>query len=407
MAPLSVVPFVLILLGIAVLPLARADAWSKNGNKALFVGAVTLPAAIYLAITDASLLGHAAVEYVSFIILLGSLFVVAGGIVLEGDLRSTPLANTALLTGGAILASLIGTTGASMLLIRPFLRANAARDDTRHLPVFFIFIVSNAGGLLTPLGDPPLFLGFLRGVPFTWTLQLYPEWLFVNAALLAIFAFVDWRLSITGGTEPERPRAALKISGLHNLAFLAMVVASAALAPAVWREALMLAAAALSMGTTKKELRAANGFTFHPIEEVAILFAGIFVTMQPALAILRERGPELGVETARQFFFVSGALSSVLDNAPTYLTFFTVAQSLARDGMALVGDTGVPEHLLVAISLGSVLMGANTYIGNGPNFMVKSIADEAGFRTPSFFGYVGWSAIFLFPLWVLVSFLFL
>lgn len=400
---LGIVPFALLLLGIAVLPLAIPHAWEKNRNKAIFCAILAIPTAAYILANDPHLLQHAALEYFSFIVLLASLFISAGGVVLEGDLPKSTWANAALLAFGSVLASVIGTTGASMLLLRPMLRANRGRTFVTHVPIFFIFMVSNAGGLLTPLGDPPLFLGFLRGVPFTWTFKLFPEWLFVNLALAAIFVAVD--LAKNRAPSEKTARAPLKLRGLHNLALLTGIVLAAAFLPFGAREAAMIAIAAASYFLTKKELHASNGFTFGPINEVAILFAGIFVTMAPALAFLQSKGPELGVQTAREFFFVSGALSSVLDNAPTYLTFFTIAQTMAVAGQTLVA--GVPEHLLIAISLGSVFMGANTYIGNGPNFMVKAIAEENGYKMPSFFGYIAWSASILFPLWIVVAFLFI
>lgn len=400
---LAVAPFVILLLGIAILPLIRGHWWEKNRNKALFTALVAVPAAVWILFLRAPLLAHAAEEYVAFIILLGSLYVTAGGLVVRGEIRASPFANAGILAGGAILASLIGTTGASMLLIRPFLRANRVRDGVRHLPVFFIFIVSNAGGLLTPLGDPPLFLGFLRGVPFTWTLRLFPEWMFAVGVLITVFFAIDWWTFRQGGGSAELDRKPVSVAGLHNLIFLAMIVGSAAFLPAIAREGTMLAAAAGSLYTTRRELREENGFTYNPIAEVAILFLGIFITMQPALELLRALGPKLGVDTPGDFYWASGLLSSFLDNAPTYLTFFTIAQSVPLEGATLIA--GVPEPFLIAISLGAVLMGANTYIGNGPNFMVKAIADEAGFKTPSFFGYMLWSIAILGPIWLLIDLL--
>ncbi|MCB9650198.1 MAG: sodium:proton antiporter [Deltaproteobacteria bacterium] len=401
----AVAPFVVILLGIAILPLVAGHWWEKNRNRLIFTAIVTVPTGAYLVTLNWHMLLHAAEEYFSFIFLLGSLFIISGGIVLRGELKQSPWVNAGLLATGAVLASVIGTTGASMLLIRPYLRANRVRDYSRHLPIFFIFVVSNAGGLLTPLGDPPLFLGFLRGVPFTWTFHLVPEWAFVNGILILIFLVVELRLAAASGAPADYQRTPPSLAGAHNFIFLGMVVASAALLPLGWRELGMGVATVLSMVTTKKTLREENGFTFHPIEEVAILFAGIFVTMQPALGLLQAHGPEMGLNSPHSFFWVTGALSSFLDNAPTYVTFFTVAQSLG--GENLVAQTGVPEAMLVAISLGAVFMGANTYIGNGPNFMVKSICDEAGFTTPSFFGYMLWSVGILVPLLFLVSVLFI
>lgn len=401
----AVAPFVLILLGIAVLPLVAPHWWESNKNRLIFVAVITIPTAAYLYTLDYHMLFHAGEEYFSFIALLGSLYIISGGIVLRGDLKTSPFVNVGILAVGGFLASWIGTTGASMLLIRPYLRANRVRDYTRHLPIFFIFVVSNAGGLLTPLGDPPLFLGFLRGVPFTWTLQLWPQWLLVNGLIIALFFAIDYRMFAAAGQTFDFDRKPVSLAGAHNFFFLAMVIGSAAVLPLGWRELGMAIATVLSLATTPKPLREENGFTYHPIEEVAILFAGIFITMQPALALLQVHGPNMGLTNPNQFYWITGVLSSFLDNAPTYVTFFTVAQSVG--GENLVAATGVPAALLVAISLGAVFMGANTYIGNGPNFMVKSICDEAGFKTPSFFGYMIWSIGILGPIWFLVSLIFL
>lgn len=400
-------PFVVILLGIALVPLFFHHWWESNRNKGIFAAVVAIPTAIYLSTLDVHMLFHAAEEYISFIALLGSLFIISGGIVLRGDLKSSPSANAALLGVGSVLASIIGTTGASMLLIRPFLRANRVRSTTAHLPIFFIFTVSNAGGLLTPLGDPPLFLGFLRGVPFTWTFHLIPEWAFTNGLLIALFFLIDWRAHKQQGKQPEYERAPLALAGTQNFIFLAGVVLSAALLPLGWREGVMVLMTILSLVFTQKTLREENGFTYHPIEEVAILFAAIFITMQPALQLLSHHGPEMGLSTPDHFFWVTGLLSSFLDNAPTYVTFFTVAQSIGGDPATMVASTGVPEPLLTAISVAAVFMGANTYIGNGPNFMVKAICDEANFKTPSFFGYMAWSGAILIPCWVLIDLLFI
>lgn len=402
----AIVPFVLLLLGIAVLPLVAPRWWAPNANKAIFAGLIGVPTAIYLATLDVHMLATAGREFFSFIALIGSLYIVSGGIVLRGGLSSTAVANSGLLAVGAVLASIVGTTGASMLLIRPFLRANRVRGAVGHLPIFFIFTVSNAGGLLTPLGDPPLFFGFLRGVPFTWTLSLFPQWLLVNGLIILVFFVFDLRVTQQAGVPPQVERAPLSVVGRQNFLFLAVVVASAALVPLGWREVGMAIATIGSLATTKRALRAENGFTYHPIGEVALLFAAIFVCMQPALGLLRAAGPTMGLETPFQYFWITGVLSSFLDNAPTYATFFTVAKSLPTEaGTAALAVQGgqISEALLTAISLGAVLMGANTYIGNGANFMMKSISDEAGFKTPSFFGYMGWSFVILVPIWLLVS----
>ena len=400
-----VAPFALLLLAIAVLPLAAPHFWERNRSKAIVCAVLGVPVVGWCIANDASLLGHAAHEYVSFILLIGALYVISGGILLTGDLPATPLVNTAFLAVGAVLANFIGTTGASMLLIRPVLRTNSERRLTRHLPVFFIFIVSNAGGLLTPLGDPPLFLGFLRGVPFEWTLSLWPIWLVVNGALLTLFFAWDslaWRreskADLARDAAEVRP---LRLTGAVNFAWLALVLV-AAFPSSPWRELLLVAATLGSVLSTPSRLRRDNGFTLGPVIEVAVLFAGIFATMIPALELLRSAGPALGIREPWQFFWLSGGLSSFLDNAPTYLTFFSLASGLGPPAEG----AGLPVALLTAISAGSVLMGANTYIGNGPNFMVKAIAEAEGVRMPSFFGYMAYSALILLPIFGLVTLLF-
>jgi Na+/H+ antiporter NhaD/arsenite permease-like protein len=332
--------------------------------------------------------------------------VISGGVFLEGDLEATPRTNAVILGAGAILASFVGTTGASMLLIRPLLQTNRERKHVAHTVVFFIFLVSNIGGCLTPLGDPPLFLGYLLGVPFTWTLRLFVPWLFTTALVLAIYVVWDRR------AHAREARADLKrdfyevrrlrVAGKENLVLLAGVLAAVAFLGAPWREAAIVGLSALSYARTDRELRKANRFTFHPILEVAALFAGIFVTMLPALDILRARGAELGVRAPWQFFWATGALSSFLDNAPTYLTFLALAQGLGQPAEVV----GVSHATLVAISLGAVFMGANTYIGNGPNFMVRSIAEERGVKMPSFGGYMLYSVGVLVPVFVLVTVVF-
>ncbi len=419
----SVVPFALLLLSIAVLPLAAGHLWERNRNKAILSAVLGLPVAAWMWTLDPATVGHVVHEYVAFLLLLGSLFVIAGGVVVRGTLSGTPGLNTILLGIGAVLASLVGTTGASVLLVRPLLRASSFRRQRAHLVVFFIFVVSNAGGLLTPLGDPPLFLGFLRGVPFLWTLRLLPQWLFVNGILLVVFYVVDSTLFrredlATPGDLDEAAvahRVPVHLAGARNFLYLAGVIAILLVSgsfrlPTGVAEGCMLGLAALSWFTTSRELRRENGFTWTPIVEVAVLFAGIFATMMPALAILNARGAELGIREPWQFFWASGLLSSFLDNAPTYLTFASTASGLlgtpASDLAALLA-TEQGARLLAAISLGSVLMGANTYIGNGPNFMVKAIAEEGGVRMPGFFGYMAWSGAVLVPIFVALTFVFL
>ena len=418
--------FVLLLLAIAVLPLAAEHWWEHNRNKGLVAGLLSLPiAGLYLARAPVELL-HPILEYFSFIVLLWSLYTVSGGIVLSGSLRGSPGVNTAFLAVGAVIANLFGTTGAAMLLIRPLLRANEHRKNKKHIVIFFIFLVANIGGALTPLGDPPLFLGYLRGVPFTWTFSLAPIWASTVLALLAVFYLWDCRAWAREDVEVRSAAGTgekLRIAGALNFLFVFGVLAATILSGRLqavveatglgwpegspWREGIMISMGLLSMRFTQKELREENRFNFGAIVEVAVLFAGIFITMIPALSLLKLHGAELGVTEPWQFMWASGALSSFLDNAPTYLVFAQTATSVAGvDGIgALVGHpTGA--LLLKAVSIGSVFMGANTYIGNAPNFMVKAIAETAGerrVRMPSFFGYMAYSGLILLPLFVLVA----
>jgi len=401
----SVLPFVGLLLSIAILPLITPHWWEDHRHKAWVGLAWSAPILLVILQHDPAALAETLHEYAAFIALLGSLFVVAGGIVLDGDLRASPAVNTAFLAVGGILANLIGTTGASMVLIRPFLRTNRERRHTAHLPIFFIFVVSNIGGCLTPLGDPPLFLGFLKGVPFFWTLSLWPEWVCALTLLLLVFYAYDthrWSLERPADIRKDRQRISpLRLRGRRNLLCLAGVVWAVFL-PEPWRELVMVAMGLLGYAWTPADYRKKNAFTFLPIAEVAILFAGIFITMVPALALLRAHAPALGVTQPWQFFWCTGALSSFLDNAPTYLTFLSLGQGLGLGGPVL----GLPERMLQAISLGAVFMGANTYIGNGPNFMVKAIAEEAKVKMPSFIGYMAYSGAILLPLFLVISLVF-
>ncbi|MDP7039367.1 MAG: sodium:proton antiporter [Myxococcota bacterium] len=416
----SVVPFALMLLAIAVLPLVAHHWWESNKNRAIVSFGLGIPMAIWMWVLDSHAVLHVLHEYVAFIILLGSLFIISGGIVIRGSLAGTPKVNTIILAIGGLLASFIGTTGASMLLIRPLMRANAKRERQVHIIVFFIFLVSNIGGLLTPLGDPPLFLGFLRGVPFSWTFSLAPQWLFLCSLVLIMFYAVDgyfMKKEDPAALVDDGPKEKLAIAGSLNFLFLGGVVVTILLA-GTFKESLffgfqelgMSLMAVLSLKLTQGGLREENSFSWAPIIEVAVVFAGIFATMIPALAILNARGSELGLTEPWQYFWATGILSSFLDNAPTYLTFTATASGLlgtdAADLSQLLGsEQGVA--LLKGISLGAVFMGANTYIGNGPNFMVKAIAEEGGVKMPSFFGYLGYSVVFLFPLFALVTFFFL
>jgi Na+/H+ antiporter NhaD/arsenite permease-like protein len=432
----TVVPFAAFLLVIAITPLLFGHFWEKNRNKFLLAVLASLPVLGYLlfgAEHGGEWLHHSLREYVAFIALLASLFIISGGVYLRGSLTGTPAVNTSLLGIGALLASFIGTTGASMLLIRPLLRANEKRSRRVHLVIFFIFIVSNGAGMLTPLGDPPLFLGFLRGVPFFWTLQLALPWLLVNGILLALFYVLDAILA----NREERPAARLEEvheplrveGGLNFLWLLGVIgviyvmgkyghaISSNHDVQAAVQVGGMLAMAALSLALTPRSVREANRFGWHPIVEVAALFIGIFITMVPALKFLEAKGAsgEIQLTHAWQFFWMTGILSSFLDNAPTYLTFATLATGvvnkltgagLSAENLGALAAHPLGASFLKAISCGAVFMGANTYIGNGPNFMVKAIAEENGVRMPSFFGYMLWSCGILLPLFGLVTLLF-
>lgn len=362
------------------------------------------------------------VEYIPFIILLFSLYTICGGIRISGDLPAHPLTNTVFLLIGGTIASLIGTTGAAMVLIRPLLETNQERKRIVHTVVFFIFIVCNCGGCLLPIGDPPLFLGYLEGVPFLWTLSLWKEWLFINGALLAIYYLWDRFYAYPHEEartllldETQVRRLTFQGLGLNLPLLLGVVLAVALLDPSkpipgtdwhawLWlREAVQLGLVAVSLLAGREQVRRDNRFNYAAIIEVAALFLGIFLCMQPALQILDVQGASLGLNSPAAFFWMTGALSSVLDNAPTYLVFFETARSLpaGTDSVA-----GVPASILTAISLGAVMMGAMTYIGNGPNMMVKSIAEKSGVKMPSFFGYVAYSCLILLPLLLVMQQLF-
>ncbi len=444
--PFSVIPFAALLLAIAALPLVAEHFWHSNLRKLLVAGAISLPVLAYLwYLGPAGLhrLADSLLEYAQFIALLASLYTVSGGIVLEGDLKPSASVNVGFLLLGAVLANLIGTTGASMLLIRPFLKINALRVSKSHLPVFFIFLVSNLGGLLTPLGDPPLFLGFLRGIDFFWTLSLWRYWLVGVGVVAAIFFVWD---AIALKRDPRRDAENLpgigpiRLRGKHNFLFLAGIlavilllspeIASQVGLPTQTDLALrilgqqppiadpasldiagvkcllfvgpLICLSLLSILTTSRRLRKINQFTWDAMIEVAVLFLGLFVTMIPALALLETDGSHLGIDAPWKYFWATGVLSSFLDNAPTYLAFLTIAAE-GRPYPSLMTDKPL---ILQAISVGAVFMGANTYIGNGPNFMVKAIADAAGYKMPSFFGYMLYSGVILLPTFALVTWLF-
>jgi len=433
-------PFVGLLLSIAVGPLLAPKHWHAHYGKVAFMWSaltVTPLAAVHGVPTAFAALVHAVLgEYMSFIVLLMALYVVAGGILVTGSLRGTPLVNTAILAFGTAIASIVGTTGAAMILIRPLLRANSARLHNVHVVVFFIFLVANIGGALSPLGDPPLFVGFLRGVDFFWTTtHLWKETVVAAALVLAIFVAVDiWfyhqdrRVSVVGEIPPTKP---IRVRGLVNLPLIALII-GAILLSALWkpgivfdvygtmvalqdvvRDVALVVIAMASLAFTPEEHRERNGFTWEPILEVAKLFAGIFICIIPVLAMLQagRAGPfawllalitgEAGEPHNLAYFWLAGILSAFLDNAPTYLVFFELA---GGDAARLMGELA---PTLAAISMGAVYLGALTYIGNAPNFMISAIATERGVRMPSFFGYMIWSGAVLLPVFAVITYVFM
>ena len=411
--PWMVLPFVTMLLCIALLPFFLKHHWERHYHK-ISVGLGAISVFYYLAVLHApARMSGVAVDYISFMVVIGSLFVISGGIHLRVKGEAKPWVNCVYLTIGAVLANVIGTTGASMLLIRPWIRMNKYRFTGLHI-AFFIFFVSNVGGALTPVG-PPLFLGYLKGVPFWWGLQrCWLPWCVTMLALLVIFYFLD-RLNFLRAPravrEMETAREEWKADGLHNIFFILVVLVSEIVLPTGWRELALIAAAAGSYFTTKKPVHEANHFNFGPIKEVGWLFLGIFATMVPVLDYMQLHASALGIRSDAQFYWFSGLLSGVLDNAPTYLTFLAAAfglEHLSLDNAAHMQQfIAHHDHYLVALSLGSTCFGALTYIGNGPNFMVKAIAEHAKLHTPSFFGYViKYSLPFLVPVFVLVTYLF-
>ena len=429
------IPFAGLLLCIAILPLVKAEWWEEHQPHAVALWSILfiIPFAMcYSAGTALETVLECLVnDYLTFIILLFGLFCVAGNITMSGDLAGSPRVNVGLLALGTLLSSWIGTTGASMLMIRPVVKMNAWRKKKRHIIIFFIFLVSNIGGCLTPIGDPPLLMGFMRGVPFFWSLHLAPILFFNMLVLLTIFYFIDkraYRQDIASGLKPDisKPGVDIKVEGLHNVFFLVAIVVAVILSgtlpslpmfqdaagnvlgitiyksvkltfPAIIEVAIILLAALLSFKTTNEKIRTQNHFTWGAIKEVAVLFIGIFITMQPALALLKTMGPNLGITEPYEMFWATGLLSSFLDNTPTYLVFLTTAGTLGFTSGIVTTVGTISVKILMAISCGAVFMGANTYIGNAPNFMVKSISDENGIRMPSFFGYMGWSLCILVP----------
>lgn len=428
----SLIPFVLMLLSIAVLPLVANHFWEKNLNKLIIALLLSIPTIIFLLFNNLSheLIHSIVYDYVPFLILLGSLFVITGGILVKGDIEAKPIINTTFLALGAVLASFVGTTGAAMLLIRPLITTNSERKFKVHTILFFIGIVANCGGLLTPLGDPPLFMMYLRGAEFLWFLSMWKEWLFTNGLLLIIYYLVDtyyWK------KEPEEAirydkehKEKITISGKINFVFLIGVVLAVAFInsntiPMIehnhnlsfLRELVLVIMAALSLYFTSKQLRTENNFNWEPIEEVAFLFLGIFITMVPALEYLKINAPTLGIESPQQFYYLTGLLSSFLDNTPTAVTFYYLELGLIQSNPALIGDianavAGIPSVQMTAICIGAVFFGSMTYIGNGPNFMVKAIAESQGVKMPDFFSYMyKFSLIVLLPIFILVQLLFI
>jgi len=418
----TLIPFVLMLLTIALAPLFANHWWESNRNKLIVSLILGIPTAIYLIVVGLThnLAHQLLFDYVPFIILLGALFTVTGGIHIKGDIAAKPLTNTVFLAIGAVLASFMGTTGAAMLLIRPVISTIQQRKYQVHTILFFIAIVANCGGLLTPLGDPPLFLLYLRGVEFNWFFKLLPEWALANGLLLTIYFVWDsylykkekmsFRLcSTTVLSVAERSRSHnLKITGALNFVFLAGIVASVAFLAEYkfLQSAVLVCMAIVSLVFTKKDIRLANKFSWSPIVEVAFLFLGIFITMIPALLYLSQNANIFNLTEPWQFYYATGALSSFLDNAPTAISFYELARGTAFD---CVSDcAGIPAIIMQAIALASVLFGSMTYIGNGPNFMIKAIAEENKIAMPSFFGYiVKFSLIVLLPVYIVVQLVFL
>lgn len=438
------IPFAGLLLCIAVMPLVKGEWWEAHQPLVvvLWILVMVIPFALLYGVGSAAetVLECTVNDYLTFIVLLFGLFCVSGNITMEGDFAGSPRINVGLLALGTLLASCIGTTGASMLMVRPVIKMNSWRKRKSHIMIFFIFMVSNMGGCLTPIGDPPLLMGFMRGVPFFWSLHLFPVLIFNMVILLFVFYHLDkrnYRRDIAEGRKPDisKPGTEFRIDGLHNIIFLIMIVAAVILSgvlpgmpafqdaagnargihifgevslsfPSLIEIVLILLAAFLSFKTTDKEVRVKNHFTWGAIKEVAVLFIGIFITMQPALMLLKAVGPNLGITEPYQMFWATGALSSFLDNTPTYLVFLTTAGTLGFTGGIATTLGTLPAKMLSAISCGAVFMGANTYIGNAPNFMVKSISDENGVNMPSFFGYMLWSVAVLIPVFIIDMFVF-
>lgn len=426
----SLGPFALMLLSIATMPLIAEKWWESNFHKLWVALGLAIPTGIYLTVNGMSdkLIHQMVYDYIPFITLLCALFVVTGGIHTHGSMQARPKNNTITLAIGFLLASFIGTTGAAMLMIRPLIDMNQQRKHITHTILFFIALVANCGGVLTPLGDPPLFLLYLRGVDFFWFTNLLPQWALTGFILLAIYYITDRYIyykqePVEAVMADVRERERLKISGRINIVYLLAIILTVSFvnsshiprmgshhAPLMLRflrEVILVAIILLSLLTTRKRVRKENHFSWEPIVEVAVVFIGIFATMTPALLYLNANAAKLGISEPWQFYYGAGILSAFLDNSPTAVAFHTVAQGLPHSAhIELVA--GVPEILLRAIALGSVFFGAMTYIGNGPNFMVKAIAEQNGIKMPSFFGYIfRFSLLILMPIYIIIQVLFL
>jgi|CZKU01.1.fsa_nt_gi Na+/H+ antiporter NhaD/arsenite permease-like protein len=405
----SMVPFPALVLAIAVLPIVAPRAWERRSFQVLVIGLCAVPV-IGLFVTTARLhdLAVATTSYLSFVATLGALYITSGGVHISGDIEAKPSTNVALLLVGSVLASLVGTTGASMLMIRPVLRTNRQRENRAHLVPFFILAVANAGGLLTPLGDPPLLVGYIGGVPFFWTLRLFPAWLlYVGSAAFGLYVADRRAYAREPAVALAKDRAEVEpiaVEGRRNVALMIAIV-PAAMLPLGYREAAMVAIAIASLVLTPRAVHEANAFTFAPIIDVALIFAGLFASLGPIEAALATAAPSLPVQKSWQLFWASGLLSSVLDNAPTYTAFAALAKGLSAAGTNLVA--GVTPIKLAAVSIGSVVMGATTYIGNGPNLMIKAIAERERFPTPSFFRYAIFAFAMMLPAHLITTIVFM
>lgn len=423
----AMLPFILLLLAIAIMPLFAEHIWEKNKNKLIVALVLAIPTAIWLILNG--LFHHLQLsivyDYIPFIIMLGALFVITGGIYIEGNIEAKPITNVTFLAIGAVLASFMGTTGAAMLLIRPLINTNKERRFKTHTILFFIAVVANCGGLLTPLGDPPLFMMYLRGVRFEWFSQLWLEWFVANGLILLVYYIWDsivWKKENNISRLVDKKRVLkIKIHGKINFLFLAgIVLAVAFINPntmsfiqantisSYTRELFIALMAVLSLIFTTKQVRESNNFNWEPIQEVAYLFFGIFITMVPCLLFLETNANSLGINSPSLFYYATGALSSFLDNTPTAVTFYSLALGLVEqnpniaNGMTMVA--GIPEIFMKAICVSAVIFGSMTYIGNGPNFMVKAIAESEGIKMPSFFGYIfKFSLIVLLPIYIIVE----